>query len=52
MSEVARHDLLAESDNVFEFDESLAPTLQDLDERLDDLEVVSGVRDLGGRRLC
>lgn len=40
---------LAESGNVFGLDESLTPTMQDLDERLNDPEIVSGVRDLGGR---
>lgn len=35
--------------NVFGLDESLQPTMQDLDERLDDPEIVRGVRDTGGR---
>ena len=35
--------------NVFGLDESLRPTMQDLDERLDDPEIVRGVRDAGGR---
>lgn len=35
--------------NVFGLDESLRPTMQDLDERLDDPEIVHGVRDTGGR---
>jgi enoyl-CoA hydratase/carnithine racemase len=35
--------------NVFGLDESLEPTLDDLDDRLDDPTVVSGVRDTGGR---
>lgn len=35
--------------NVFGLDESLAPTLADLEDRLDDPEVVAGVRDTGGR---
>lgn len=35
--------------NVFGLDESLRPTLQDLDQRLDDPEIVRGVRDTGGR---
>ena len=35
--------------NVFGLDESLRPTLRDLDERLDHPEIVQGVRDTGGR---
>jgi enoyl-CoA hydratase/carnithine racemase len=35
--------------NVFGLDESLTPTLEDLEERLEDPEVVAGVRDTGGR---
>jgi enoyl-CoA hydratase/carnithine racemase len=35
--------------NVFGLDESLEPTLADLQERLDDPEVLHGVRDTGGR---
>jgi enoyl-CoA hydratase/carnithine racemase len=35
--------------NVFGLDESQRPTLEDLHDRLDDPEVVSGVRDTGGR---
>lgn len=35
--------------NVFGLDESLSPTMTDLDERLDEPEIVSGVRDTGGR---
>jgi enoyl-CoA hydratase/carnithine racemase len=35
--------------NVFGLDESLEPTLADLHDRLDDPEVVDGVRDTGGR---
>lgn len=35
--------------NVFGLDESLRPTMQDLDERLDDPEIMRGVRDTGGR---
>ena len=35
--------------NVFGLDESLQPTMQDLQERLDDPEVIAGVRDTGGR---
>lgn len=41
-------DLSAEG-NVFGLDESLRPTLEDLDERLEDPEIVRGVRDTGGR---
>lgn len=35
--------------NVFGLDESLHPTLRDLDERLDEPAIVNGVRDTGGR---
>ena len=35
--------------NVFGLNESLQPTMRDLDERLDDPEIVQGVRDTGGR---
>ena len=41
-------DLSAEG-NVFGLDESLEPTLADLHDRLDDPEIVAGVRDTGGR---
>ncbi len=35
--------------NVFGLDESLQPTLRDLDQRLDDPAIIHGVRDTGGR---
>jgi enoyl-CoA hydratase/carnithine racemase len=35
--------------NVFGLNESLHPTMRDLDERLEDPEIVQGVRDTGGR---
>ena len=35
--------------NVFGLDESLRPTMRDLDERFDDDDVVHGLRDTGGR---
>jgi enoyl-CoA hydratase/carnithine racemase len=35
--------------NVFGLDPSMQPSLQDLDERLDDPAIVNGVRDTGGR---
>ncbi len=35
--------------NVFGLDESLAPTLDDMTHRLDDPEIINGVRDTGGR---
>jgi enoyl-CoA hydratase/carnithine racemase len=35
--------------NVFGLDESLRPTLADMESRLDDPEIVRGVRDTGGR---
>jgi enoyl-CoA hydratase/carnithine racemase len=40
---------LSRPGNVFGLDESLAPTMTDLRERLDDPEIVRGVRDTGGR---
>ena len=40
---------LAEGGNVFGLNESLRPTMADLDNRLEDPEIVSGVRDTGGR---
>ena len=36
-------------DNVFGLDESLRPTMRDLDQRLDDPAIQKGVRDTGGR---
>ena len=35
--------------NIFGLDESLRPTLRDLDERFDDPAIVNGLRDTGGR---
>lgn len=35
--------------NVFGLDESLHPTMQDLDQRLEEPDIVRGVRDTGGR---
>jgi enoyl-CoA hydratase/carnithine racemase len=40
---------LAAPGNVFGLDETLEPTMTDLRERLDDPEVLAGVRDTGGR---
>jgi enoyl-CoA hydratase/carnithine racemase len=40
---------LSSEGNVFGLDESLEPTLADLHDRLDDPDVVAGVRDTGGR---
>jgi enoyl-CoA hydratase/carnithine racemase len=40
---------LGSAGNVFGLDESLRPTMADLDERLDDPAIVAGVRDTGGR---
>ena len=40
---------LAESGNLFGLNEALSPTMKDLDERLDDPEIIAGVRDIGGR---
>jgi enoyl-CoA hydratase/carnithine racemase len=40
---------LATSGNVFGLDESQAPTLRDMHERLDDPAILRGVRDTGGR---
>ena len=41
-------DLTAEG-NVFGLDETMSPTLADLDDRLDDPAMIAGVRDTGGR---
>jgi enoyl-CoA hydratase/carnithine racemase len=41
-------DLSAEG-NVFGLDESLEPTMADMHERLEDPEIITGVRDTGGR---
>ena len=35
--------------NVFGLDESLSPTMDDMENRLDDPEIIKGVRDTGGR---
>ena len=40
---------LSTGGNVFGLDETLAPTLEDMEQRLDDPEIVAGVRDTGGR---
>jgi len=40
---------LSSSGNVFGLDESLTPTLKDLETRGDDPDIVNGVRDTGGR---
>jgi enoyl-CoA hydratase/carnithine racemase len=40
---------LSASGNVFGLDESLRPTIADMHERLEDPEIVQGVRDTGGR---
>lgn len=40
---------LSKSGNVFGLDETLKPSLDDMTERLDDPEIVRGVRDTGGR---
>lgn len=40
---------LSASGNVFGLDESLRPTIADMHERLEDPEIVHGVRDTGGR---
>jgi enoyl-CoA hydratase/carnithine racemase len=40
---------LATSGNVFGLDETLAPTLADMHDRLDDPAILRGVRDTGGR---
>jgi len=42
-------DLSEGGDNAFGLNESLRPTMSDMDERFDDPEIVSGVRDTGGR---
>lgn len=40
---------LSVAGNVFGLDESQRPTMADLDDRLDDPEILAGVRDTGGR---
>ena len=40
---------LSEEGNVFGLEENLTPTMEDMHDRLDDPEIVSGVRDTGGR---
>ena len=35
--------------NVFGLNETLTPTMEDMDKRLHDPEIIAGVRDLGGR---
>jgi enoyl-CoA hydratase/carnithine racemase len=40
---------LAAAGNVFGLDETLQPTLRDLNEKFDDPQIVQGVRDTGGR---
>jgi enoyl-CoA hydratase/carnithine racemase len=40
---------LSSEGNVFGLDETMQPTLRDLDERFDDPAIVKGVRDTGGR---
>ncbi len=42
-------DLGTEEGNVFGLNEALEPTLDDLYDRLDDPEIISGLRDTGGR---
>lgn len=40
---------LSTEGNVFGLDESLSPTMDDLEQRLEDPEIIAGVRDTGGR---
>ncbi|MBE7196104.1 MAG: enoyl-CoA hydratase/isomerase family protein, partial [Gordonia polyisoprenivorans] len=40
---------LSSDGNVFGLDETLRPTMQDLDDHFDDPAIISGVRDTGGR---
>jgi enoyl-CoA hydratase/carnithine racemase len=40
---------LSTGGNVFGLDEDLAPTMADMDQRLDDPDIIAGVRDTGGR---
>ncbi len=42
-------DLAVDGPNVFGLDESLSPTLEDMEDRLDDAGMIAGVRDTGGR---
>jgi enoyl-CoA hydratase/carnithine racemase len=40
---------LSQAGNVFGLNEKLQPTMQDMNERLDDPDIIAGVRDTGGR---
>jgi enoyl-CoA hydratase/carnithine racemase len=40
---------LAQAGNVFGLDEKLQPTMQDMNDRLEDPDIIAGVRDTGGR---
>jgi enoyl-CoA hydratase/carnithine racemase len=40
---------LSQAGNVFGLDEKLQPTMADMNERLDDPDIIAGVRDTGGR---
>ncbi len=40
---------LSRAGNVFGLDENLAPTMEDMNNRLEDPEIITGVRDTGGR---
>ena len=40
---------LSEDGNVFGLNEDLSPTMEDMETRLDDPEIIAGVRDTGGR---
>ncbi len=42
-------DLAVDGPNVFGLDETLAPTMADMQDRLEDPEILAGVRDTGGR---
>ena len=40
---------LSEGGNVFGLDETLSPTMEDMEQRLNDPDIIAGVRDTGGR---
>lgn len=40
---------LSEDGNVFGLDETQSPTMEDMEQRLDDPDIIAGVRDTGGR---
>ncbi|MEM7358140.1 MAG: crotonase/enoyl-CoA hydratase family protein [Pseudomonadota bacterium] len=47
--DLSQSDYGFETDNVFGLNQALEPTLEDMEQRLDDAEMINGVRDTGGR---